>query len=121
MARPKKDATEKRDKRLTIYLTEGEERRLNAVSEHLLTDKAKLVVLAVNREIDSLAQPPEAMIQTRKASILNSSQEEAVGYICGKGHIFWMDWSWPSPPMSCPCCGDREMARTWSGRVIKGF
>ncbi|MCL6479643.1 MAG: hypothetical protein K6T65_14780, partial [Peptococcaceae bacterium] len=43
------------------------------------------------------------------------------GYVCSKGHAFWLDDAWPSPPDRCPCCGEKSIKRTWAGIVRRGF
>lgn len=121
MARPKKAISEKRNKRLTIYLTEDEEAQLNGISKQLDIEKAKFVVKAINNEINGLDNPPEILVKAKNKAILESQLEEVRGYICENGHIFWLDWTWPSPPNGCPCCNAKTNFTTWSGRVSKGF
>lgn len=121
MARPQKAMSERRNKRLMIYLTGDEEAKLNGISKQLDTDKAKFVVKAINNEINRLDSPPETFVKAKNKAILESEREEVRGYICENGHIFWLDWTWPSPPNTCPCCNAKDNFATWSGRVLKGF
>lgn len=51
MARPKKDIAEKRDRRLTLYLTQQEEDTLNAVVTKLKMDKTKFCVNAIMEDV----------------------------------------------------------------------
>ena len=52
MARPKKDASEKRDKRLTLYLTQAEEEQLNATTDRLKQDKTKFCLDAIREHLE---------------------------------------------------------------------
>ena len=121
MPRPFKEASEKRDTRLTIYFTATEAEQLTAVADHLRQDKTKFVVGAVKAEIDRLTNPPELVQKARHEAILQSKGETVQGYICGKGHAVWIDEDWPSAPDYCPCCGDKNIKRIWAGTVKPGF
>ncbi|BAF60627.1 hypothetical DNA-binding protein [Pelotomaculum thermopropionicum SI] len=121
MPRPKKQPGEKRDRRLTVYLTEKEEDRLNMIAGHLGIDKAKFVVKAINNEIARLENPPAQLAQARYEDIIKKDVEYLSGYVCSNGHAFWLDDAWPSPPERCPCCGERSIKRTWAGIVRRGF
>ncbi len=121
MARPKKQETEKRNKRITVYLTEQEETALNTIQTNLNYDKAEFMIEAMKEKITCLENPPEAIIKSRYNKISDSKEEMVNGYICSQGHVFWVDWSWPSPPRNCPCCGIKLNEKTWSGRVLRGF
>lgn len=52
MARPKKSAEEKRDKRLTLYLTQAEEEQLNGTVERLKQDKTKFCLDAIREHLE---------------------------------------------------------------------
>lgn len=121
MSRPKKAESDKREQRLTLYLTQEEEEALEIVAGHLDTDKTKCVLRAISQWIQLLENPPEPITKAKLEKIMQSSREEVTGYICTNGHIFWQDWSWPSPPEQCPNCGSRHLKRTWQGVVRKGF
>lgn len=121
MARPKKADEEKRDKRLTHYMTEAEEERLNAVAAHLGLEKTKVIAKALDQFVHGLENPPEALSQAFIGDIVNSQREDGEGYVCSHGHPFWIDANWPSKPDFCPLCGDRIIQRTWSGRILRGF
>lgn len=121
MARPKKDSSEKRDKRLTLYLTGAELDLLNTVASGLDTDKTKVVTKSLNRYIKSLEDPPPTLRQASYEQIMQQDKEQLNGYICAKGHAFWLQWEWPSPPICCPCCGEKEIKHGWAGIVKKGF
>lgn len=44
--------------------------------------------------------------------------EQVVGYICGNGHRFWLDFVWPAPPKRCPACGLPETRQTGYDLVL---
>lgn len=121
MARPKKSEEEKKDKRLTFYMTEEEETRLNSVATHLDLEKTKIVAKALTQFLATLENPPDGLKQARHEKIMQSDTEPGQGYICARGHAFWLEWDWPSPPRSCPMCGEQQIKHTWSGRILKGF
>lgn len=50
----------------------------------------------------------------------NPDQGEKVnGFICASGHLFWIEWIWPSPPLICPICGNRDFNTTGTGIIVK--
>ena len=121
MGRKAKADTDKRTERLMIYLTPDEAAELAAVAEHQNTDKAKFVVAAIQSAIDGLTSPPESLSVSRTEKIMNSSSESICGYICDRGHTFWLNDTWPSPPVACPACGSKVLRQTWRGLATKGF
>lgn len=121
MARPRKELEDKRDKRLTFYMTEEERARLDAVAAHLRLDMTKVIAKALDQFVHGLENPPEALSQAFIRNIVNSQREDGEGYVCSHGHPFWIDANWPSKPDFCPLCGDRIIQRTWSGRILRGF
>ena len=121
MARPKKAEDAKRDRRLTFYMTDEEETRLNTVAAHMGLDKTKVIAKALDRWIQTLENPPEVLKQAKYEKIMELGREEGEGYICSRGDLFWLESTWPSPPLCCPACGDRLIKRTWFGRITKGF
>lgn len=116
MARPRKELEDKRDKRLTFYMTEEERARLDAVAAHLRLDKTKVIAQALDQYIHGLESHPEALSQALVGDVVKSQREEGRGYVCSHGHPFWIDADWPSPPEICPLCGDRILQRTWDGQ-----
>jgi len=54
MARPKKDPGEKKDKRLTLYLTKSEHEQLNLLSESIASDKTKIIGKALSNYLKKL-------------------------------------------------------------------
>lgn len=112
-----RSADEKRDKRLTVYLTEQEETRLDAVVKHMGTSKAKFMIRAMNREIHQLEDPPELLVQDKIGEIMESQEEPVSGYVCSNRHVYWIGQSQMQPPDRCPVCGARDTKRTWVGTV----
>ena len=121
MGRKLKAETDKRTERLMIYLTPDEAAELATVVEHQNTDKAKFAVLAIKSAIDGLTTPPESLAVSRAEKIMTSAGESVAGYICDRGHTFWMNDTWPSPPLSCPACGSKILRSTWHGVATKGY
>lgn len=121
MARPKKPPGEKRDKRLTLYLTSKEEELLNNLAESKGLNKTKIIALAMQQYVQTLEEPPPALQKERVHEIMRVEQEPVNGYVCKKGHPFWLEYVWPSNPRDCPCCGTEEVYSTWAGYVKKGM
>ncbi len=121
MARPKKEPQEKRDKRLTLYLTGQEREQLQILSESTGLDKTKIIARALRDYIKTLEDPPSVLRKERQHEIMRAEQEQVSGYVCMNGHLLWLEWTWPSPPTYCPCCGADEFKSTWAGVVKKGL
>lgn len=121
MGRKPKAETDKRTERLMIYLTSDEAGELAAVVEHQNTDKAKFAVSAIKSAIDGLTTPPESLAISRNEKIMSSRGESVAGYVCDRGHTFWMNDTWPSPPLACPACGSKTLRATWHGMATKGY
>jgi hypothetical protein len=121
MARPSKPEPERRTERLTVYLTRQEEEQLNSLSQAANTDKTKIAVTALNRYIQSLEDPPEALRRAKQEAIMRQDREQVAGFVCSKGHTFWLEAAWPAPPRACPACGTDSLMATWSGTVKKGW
>ena len=121
MARPKKNPETKRDKRLTLYLTGGEEEQLNLLAESTGINKTKIIARALQDYVKRLEDPPEPIKKSRLHEVMSVDKESVKGYACVSGHLLWLEWAWPSPPERCPCCGNDEFISTWSGIVKKGL
>lgn len=121
MARPKKDPGDKRDKRLTLYLTGKEEEQLNILAESTGLNKTKIIASAMQQYVKTLEDPPPALRKEKLHEIMRMERESVDGYVCKDGHPFWLERVWPSPPDYCPCCGTREIKTTWTGNVKKGL
>ncbi|APT45981.1 hypothetical protein BSA145_08785 [Bacillus safensis] len=80
-------------------------------------DKAKCGLDAIKLWMQMQKNPPESVVQSRLDKIMNEKSSLVRGFICGTGHEFWVMWSWPTPPLSCPLCGDKNIRRTWTGSV----
>ena len=121
MARPKKDPGDKRDKRLTVYLTGKEEKMLNMLAESTDLSKNSIISKAMDQYVNTLEDPPPRLRKEKLNDIMRLDEERVRGYYCTAGHPIWLEWTWPSPPEHCPCCGGREFRETWDGVVKKGF
>lgn len=121
MARPRKNVEDKRDKRLTFYMTTEEEERLSIIAEHLGMEKTRVVAKALDKWIQTMKEQPEQIKQAKYEKIMELDHEDGEGYICSKGHLFWLESTWPSPPLNCPACEERSFKRTWYGRILRGF
>lgn len=121
MARPKKDPDEKKSERLTLYFTPGEAERLSILSISMSLDKTKVISKALEQYVKTLENPPPALRQASHEKIMQENNERLNGFICAQGHAFWLEWIWPAPPLSCPCCGEKVIKSTWAGIVKKGF
>ncbi len=121
MARPKKPESEKKKERLTVYLTKGEAEKLNMLSKSFQLEKTKIITKALDYYLKSLENPPEQLSQSKITSLMDSDTERVNGYVCSKGHSFWVEFEWPHIPQACPACGSSELNKTWIGTVTKGF
>lgn len=121
VARPKKPESEKRNHRLTHYMTDIEEKKLAYFSEHSGLEKTKIVQRALEQYFQTLENPPELMSQSKYDEVMKIEEDMLRGFICSNGHTFWLKWAWPSPPSSCPICGTTQIKRTWNGIVKRGF
>ncbi len=121
MARPKKPISEKKEKRLTVYFTEEKNQALSHLSQHLNLDKTKVLTQALEQYVAQLENPPEPIRKAKTENIMKETKEQLIGYVCSRGHAFWLESAWPSPPVSCPACGDRGIKETWFGVVRRGF
>ena len=121
MARPNKPADSKRSKRLTVYFTPQEEERLTMVAELLQTDRTKFIIQAIDKAISTLNTPPPSLVQSKEKEIMAKNEELLTGFICSNGHLFWLEWAWPSAPEHCPCCNSKQITTTWAGKIKKGF
>ncbi len=121
MVRPRKPEGEKKNKRLTVYLTEQEEEQLDALSKGLEMKKTKIFTRALENYVKTLDEPPEPLKQAKKEMIMDVDTERVNGYICSNGHAFWLEFELSSKLKYCPTCGSEDLRRTWMGIVKKGF
>ena len=68
MARPSKEAGEKRNNRMTIYFTSAEEEQLSAMTEYLKQDKAKFVVGAIKAAIEGMPSSSGSLTIARRVA-----------------------------------------------------
>ena len=122
MARPKRPEAEKRNHRLTVYLTEEEQEALQRVSDLQERPMTQIVVTAVKAWIAQLLDLPRPLLVARYEGIMHQDSQMLRGYICGHGHPFWVNWGTPAPPRCCPVCGmEHEIKRIWDGTVRRGL
>ena len=121
MARPKKDPEEKRENRLTLYLTNREEEELNLLADSMGLNKTKIISRALQNYVKILENPPPVLRKNKVHEVMRLEEERVRGYVCANGHPVWIEWSWPSPPEYCPCCGIDKFESTWDGVVKKGL
>jgi len=122
VARPKKETDDKRDQRLTVYLSEQEQTSLRDVSEQQQRSMTQIVSEALRDWLLRLMEPPESLRKARYEKIMEEKSLMARGYICRHGHTFWIDWVEPKPPMYCPMCGSQQdMKSIWGGNVKRGI
>lgn len=121
MPRPKKQGEAKKDNRLTVYLTDMEAEVLRAVSERDEKPMTQLVTSAVREWLLRLLEPPESLRKARHEKIMEEQSLMVHGFVCQRGHTFWIDSIEPMDPYRCPLCGsEREIKRTWGGTVKRG-
>lgn len=81
----------------------------------------QLIVTAVKEWLERLEEPPEPLRVAKHERIMSETSKMVDGYICRRGHVFWVDMSSPIGAMYCPECGSqREIRRIWSGTVRRG-
>lgn len=118
MVRPKKDPKDKRTKKLMHYMTEQEEEQLITASKFKEESKNEFLHKAVQARILRMKNPPLELIQARMENIMQSEEELANGFICDKGHLFWLQHP-DLPPISCPYCESKNLQRTWKGLISR--
>ena len=69
----------------------------------------------LRRTMMKIENPPVATYD----KIMTQETEQVRGFICGKGHLFWIEWVLPKDPLQCPVCGSTNLKRTWWGQVKK--
>jgi len=122
VARPKKADIEKRENRLTIYLTDQERDALKQAANMQNRPMTQAILEAIHQWLDRLINPPEALRMAKHEQIMSRESETLRGYICRNGHPFWVEWVTATEPRCCPVCGsEREMKRIWDGTIKKGF
>ncbi len=122
MARPKKNKSEIRDNRLTIYLTDLERQVLNEVATIKDRPLTQIVILAVRDWIERLSEPPIVWRRAKHEKTMQQEKEHTRGYVCKNGHPFWIEWATATEPRYCPVCGSTaDIKRTWDGIVKKGL
>jgi len=122
MPRPKKAQDEKKDRRLTVYLSESEQDALRDVSDQQQRSMTQIVTDALRDWLLRLVDPPESLRKARREKIMQEQSLTVRGYVCPKGHAWWIDWVEPTPPRICPMCGtERELRSIWGGKVRGGI
>lgn len=121
MGRPRKEDKDKRDKRLTYYMTEEEEKTLIEVAKKIDKDKTKVVAQALERFYKQLEDPPEFLKISKSEEIMSANSLDLTGFICENSHTFFIQWNWPTFPKSCPLCNSSEIKKCWSGKIKRGL
>lgn len=118
MGRPKKPDIEKRENRLTVYLTDEERDTLATVAERENRAMTQVVIVAVKDWINRLMNPPEPIRIAKHDKIMQEKSEALRGYVCRNGHPFWVEWVTPTAPRCCPVCkSEQEIKRIWDGTI----
>lgn len=119
MPRGKKPDGEKRDNRLTVYLTEHERDSLTHLAESEGRAMTQIVVLAVE---DWARRMSGVSMEEDRASfeaVMAQQNPMLRGHVCRNGHAFWVEVL--TGARYCPICGsERELKRTWDGRIKRG-
>ncbi|RIV18359.1 hypothetical protein D2Q93_14165 [Alicyclobacillaceae bacterium I2511] len=93
--------------------------RVAALQDRPMT---QLVVTAVKAWIEQLLDLPRPLLVARFDGIMHQDIQMLSGYICGRGHPFWMEWATPASPRCCPVCGTKhEIKRIGDGTVRRGL
>ena len=122
MPRPRKDDSDRRDNRLTVYLSDDEQNALRDVSETEERSMTQVVTEALRDWILRLVDPPESLRKARYEKIMDEQSLMVRGYVCERGHTFWVDWVEPMDPRRCPMCGtEHGIKKTWGGTVKRGI
>lgn len=115
MPRPKKAEGDKRESRLTVYLTDEERDTLATVADRAGRAMTQSLVMAVKEWVQCLVDPPETLKRARYEKVMEQQSEMLRGYICRNGHPFSVEWIHPSCARFCPACG-AERASNGVGR-----
>ncbi len=118
MARPKKETDDKRDRRMTLYMTGLEEQAVKDVVGAQNRPVTQIVQEAIRSYLDRLAEPPTVFRQTRVDAVMHDDHDSLKGYVCARGHTWWVPWYAAMPVRCCPLCGtERELLHTWNGDI----
>ncbi len=119
MPRGKKPDGEKRDNRLTVYLTEHERDKLCHLAENEGRAMTQIVVLAVEDWARRMSGPSADANRASFETVMNQYDCILRGHVCRNGHAFWVESLMGA--RFCPICGsERELKRTWDGRIRRG-
>ncbi|QQE81547.1 hypothetical protein [Alicyclobacillus sp. SO9] len=122
MPRPKKDVADRRDNRVTVYLSDSEHAALKDVAEREERSMTQVLTQALRDWLMRLLEPPESLRKARMEKIMEEQSLTVRGYMCSRGHVWWVDWIEPMDPRRCPMCGSQEnLRKTWSGTVKRGI
>lgn len=118
MSRPKKDQDEKRDKRLTVYLTNDECERLRTLAAREGRAINQLILLALADRARRVLNLPEEEELATFEEVMNEKGDYLRGFACEHGHLFWTEWLDTQHTVYCPICGaTMNHRRTFDGMV----
>ncbi len=77
-----------------------------------------VLVLAMKEYLSKRLNPPEPLKKAIWDRIMKEEQVWLQGYLCRRGHAFWVRSTKPFQPDICLVCrSERNLARTWKGIV----
>ncbi len=121
MVRPKKNPADRKENRLTLYLTKAENLRLESLARHLGDNKTTIVTRALEQYIKNHENPPETLQKAAKKEIQELEKDVVRGYYCKNNHLFFIDDALSAEPKLCPYCCTEDIGSIWVGVVKKGF
>jgi len=77
VARPKKDPGEKRENRLTLYLTSREEEELNLLAESMGVNKTKIITRALQNYVKTLENSPPVLRKNKMHEVMRLEEERS--------------------------------------------
>jgi hypothetical protein len=120
MPRPRKADAERRNHKVMIYFNETEHTALTEAADQMGRPVAHLALEAVRQWLDRLTQPPASWVAMRQARAESMDKAMLHGYICDRGHAFWVEWGSALAVQECPQCRTahvRPMRRLWRGQA----
>lgn len=89
-------------------------------AEILRDDKSNVTQEAIEEALSMMTYTFYHAKQLHQEHIHDSTQEHVHGFVCGEGHLFWVDWASVGTPVKrCPVCSSQTLSTTWRGVVQK--
>lgn len=107
--------------RISIHLTSREINQIDTIAHMLKNNRSQVLSKTLETYVSFLSEPPEPIKKALQEQAEEKRQIEVTGYLCERGHPFFLEFVWPGQPHCCPACGNSNIKCLWSGIAKKGF